>query len=310
MPENVVVVGSLNLDMVVRVPRRPQKGETLRGTGFDTFAGGKGNNQALAAARAGAKVAMVGRVGQDMFGDTMLAMLARNGVDHTYVFRDPEAGTGIATIMVDAEGDNSIVLTPQANDRLSPLDVEQARPAIETAQVLLLQLEVPVENNIAAARLARMAGALVILNPAPAPESGSLPQELLQEVDLLIPNQTEAQLLTGISVTSEASARVATQALRSLGPDKVIITLGEQGALLVDGEQEPQLIPAFPVKAIDTTAAGDAFCGALAAKLARGASLAEAVRFGCAAGALAATRLGAEPSLPYEQEIVKLVSSS
>ena len=152
MPENVVVVGSLNLDMVVRVPRRPQKGETLRGTGFDTFAGGKGNNQALAAARAGAKVAMVGRVGQDMFGDTMLAMLARNGVDHTYVFRDPEAGTGIATIMVDAEGDNSIVLTPQANDRLSPLDVEQARPAIETAQVLLLQLEVPVENNIAAAR--------------------------------------------------------------------------------------------------------------------------------------------------------------
>ncbi len=307
MANNVVVVGSLNLDLVVQVARRPLKGETLRGTGFGTFVGGKGNNQALAAARAGAQVNMVGRVGQDGFGDTLLATLAKNQVGATYVLRDSEVGTGIATIIVDAEGDNSIILAPQANDRLSPQDIGQAAPVIEAAQVLLLQLEVPIESDIAAARIAHAAGVKVILNPAPAPADGLLPPELLREVDIFIPNQTEAQLLTGISVTDEASAHSAAKALQALGPRIIIITLGEQGALVADDENAPYRVLAFPVTPRDTTAAGDAFCGALAAWLARGTPLREAVRYGCAAGALAATRLGAEPSLPYEQEIINLV---
>jgi ribokinase len=309
MVGKVVVVGSLNMDLVVQVPRRPVKGETLRGTGFSMFVGGKGNNQAIAAARAGASVSMVGRVGQDAFGEVLLTTLAKNGIEAGYVQRDAEVGTGIANITVDAEGDNSIVLAPQANDRLSPQDVAQAAPVFEAAQVLLLQLEVPLETVSAAAQLARRAGVLVVLNPAPAPASGTLPSELLQALDLFIPNQTETEGLTGLKVSDEASAIAAARALQALGPKNIIITLGEQGALLLQADGSSRLIPAYSVNAIDTTAAGDAFCGALAAWLASGTALPEAIGFACAAGALAATRLGAEPSLPYRPEIIQLAQS-
>jgi len=309
MAARVVVVGSLNLDLVVQVSRRPVKGETLRGTGFGMFVGGKGNNQAIAAARAGAQVSMVGKVGQDLFGDKLLATLAENEVEATYVFRDPVAGTGIASITVDAEGDNSIVLAPQANDKLRVEDIAQAAPVIEAAQVLLMQLEVPLECVLAAARLARRAGVKVILNPAPAPESGTLPPDLLSLVDIFIPNQSEASLLTGLDITNQTEAIAAGQLLLELGPQNIIVTLGEMGALLLEREKPPQLVPSYPVVALDTTAAGDAFCGALAAWLARGLTLVDAMRYACAAGALAATRLGAEPSLPFEAAIQELVNA-
>ena len=306
-----VIVGSLSQDLVVKTPRRPQKGETIRGTDFGMFAGGKGNNQALSAARAGAKVAMVGRVGNDQFAGTLIDMLKKNNVDAEFVLRDPDVGTGIAVIIVDGDGDNSIVIAQQSNLKLCEADVEKARATIEGSKILLMQLEVPVETDIAAAKVARQAGVVVALNPAPAPspEDGPLPVELLANVDIFIPNQTEAEQMCGVAVTDVASAREAAKKLRSFGPSSVIITMGEQGAFLQTNEVS-ELIPTFPVKAIDTTAAGDAFCGALAAAIARGESIHAAVRWGCAAGALATTKMGAEPSLPTAKEISNLVSSA
>lgn len=304
----VVVVGSLSQDLVAKAPRFPGKGETLRGSAFGMFAGGKGNNQAMSAARAGAEVALVGRVGADSFGEMLIQTLNKNSVDAQFVFKDSTVGTGIAHITVSDEGENAIVIIQQANLRLSAADVEAARDKISDAKVLLLQLEVPVETDIAAAKVARAAGTIVALNPAPAPDNGVLPSELLKVVDIFTPNQTEAQQMTGIVVSDLASAREAATKLKSAGPATVIITMGEQGAF-VHNDQISELIPSFSVNAIDTTAAGDAFCGALAAALARGEDLRSAVRWACAGGALATTRMGAEPSLPTDAEIKKLVLS-
>jgi ribokinase len=304
----VVVVGSLSQDLVAKAPRFPQKGETLRGTEFGMFAGGKGNNQAMSAARAGANVSMVGRVGADSFGEMLIQTLNKNNVDSQFVFKDTEVGTGIAHITVNGDGENAIVIIQQANLRLCAADVETAKETISGADVLLMQLEVPVETDIAAAKLARHSGTIVALNPAPAPDGGLLPEELMSSVDIFIPNQTEAQQMTGILVADIESAREAATKLRLAGPDTVIITMGEQGAF-VHNDQISELIPSFAVKAIDTTAAGDAFCGALAAALARGEELRAAVRWGCAAGALATTKMGAEPSLPSDDEIKHLVMS-
>lgn len=304
----VVVVGSLSQDLVAKAPRFPEKGETLRGLEFGMFAGGKGNNQAMAAARAGADVSLVGRVGADSFGQMLIETLQKNCVDSRHVVQDPQVGTGIAHITVTAEGENAIVIVQQANLRLSTADVESARDTISAARVLLLQLEVPLETDIAAAKVARAAGTLVAFNPAPAPDDGVLPGELLHNVDIITPNQTEAQQLTGIVVTDVESAQQAAKKLKASGPKVVIITMGEQGAFVYD-ETICELIPSFPVSAIDTTAAGDAFCGSLAAALARGEDIRTAVRWACAGGALATTKMGAEPSLPDGDEIKKLVIS-
>jgi ribokinase len=305
---DVVVVGSLSQDLVVTAARRPAKGETLRGTGFGMFAGGKGNNQALAAARAGAKVTMVGRVGNDAFGTMLLDKLTTNNISTEFMTVDHSAGTGIAHITVDGDGDNYIIIAQQANLNLSPFDVERASDVIDKARVLLMQLEVRTDTVIAAAQRARKAGVHVILNPAPAPENGLLPPELLQNVDTLVPNQTEAELLVKMPVRDVAEAAKAAQALIQLGPKLVIITMGEQGAFVSDGK-ESSLIPSFPVKAIDTTAAGDAFCGGLAAALSQGKPVGMAIRYGCACGALATTKMGAEPSLPALSEIEKLLGA-
>jgi ribokinase len=223
---SVTVVGSLSVDFVMRVPRRPSKGETIAGYDFNTFVGGKGNNQALAAARSGARVRMVGRVGNDAFGDKIVDTLRRNEVDTMCVFRDPEVGTGIANIYIDPEGDNSIVIVPQSNGKLSPKDVDVARDVIANALVVLLQLEIQPETTIAAARAARSAGALVALNPAPAPPTGRLPEGLLEHVDLLIPNQSEAELLSGVKVVDNKSAHQAAVNLQQQGAKSVIITMG------------------------------------------------------------------------------------
>jgi ribokinase len=252
---------------------------------------------------------MVGRVGQDQFGANIIDRLKETGVDAARVIRDASVGSGIAMIIVGGDGDNSIVIAQQANLKLSAQDVEDAKPLIAKADIVLLQMEVPMETNIAAAKAAKAAGVTVALNPAPAPEDGRLPDELMRNLDIIVPNQTEATQLTGIDVNDSRNAASAAQALQAMGPRIVIITLGADGAFISDGVNETY-IQSFPVEVVDTTAAGDAFCGAFAASYASGAKLADAVRFGCGAGALACTRLGAEPSLPMMQDVAALISAS
>ncbi len=304
MAARITVVGSLNMDLVVRAPRIPRPGETIIGGEFRTVPGGKGANQAVAAARLGGQVSMVGRVGSDAFAQSLLDGLAADGVDHTFVTQDPEAATGVALIVVDDAGENSIVVASGANMRLSPADVNAAEAVIAGADVLLLQLEVPLAAVVQAARAARAHGAMVVLNPAPA---CPLPHELLSLVDVLVPNESETALLTHLPVGDRAEIEAAAIALRELGVDTVVLTLGERGALLV-GEGEMELVPAFEVTPVDTTAAGDAFVGGFAVALAEGRSLTDAVRWGNAAGALATTRLGAQPSLPTRRAVEALVA--
>jgi len=305
MAAHITVVGSLNMDLVARAPRIPQPGETIIGGDFHTVPGGKGANQAVAAVRLGAQVSMVGRVGRDAFAESLLNNLAAAGVDHAFVIHDPEAATGVALIVVDDAGQNSIVVASGANMRLSPADVDGAEAAIAGADVLLLQLESPLETVTRAAKVAHAHRVTVILNPAPA---RSLPDALLALVDVLIPNESETALLTGLPVRDPAEAEAAAAALRELGVGTVILTLGERGALLAR-EDRAEYFPAFEVTPVDTTASGDAFVGGFAVALAEGRSLAEAVQWGNGAGALATTRLGAQPSLPTRQELERLLTT-
>lgn len=305
MNARICVVGSLNMDLVTRTPRIPIPGETIIGHEFFTAPGGKGANQAVAAARLGAQVSMVGRVGADDFGQAMRRTLADDGVDCTYVFEDEAANTGIAAILVDDGGENSIVVASGANARLSPADVERAKAAIVGADVLLLQLEVPLETVIRAAEIARAHGVTVVLNPAPA-RSDLAP--LLPLVDILIPNESETALLTGLPVDSADELRAAAEALRATGVGVIILTLGAQGVMLVQASGAER-VPAFAVTPVDATAAGDAFVGGFAVALAEGKPLAEAVRWGAAAGGLAATKLGAQPSLPSRDAVLALLAS-
>lgn len=297
---NILVVGSLNTDLVVRAPRFPQPGETISGEDLQVIPGGKGANQAVAAARHGANVVMLGRVGKDDFGDFLLENLQANHVDSSLVQRD-DASTGTAIIVVDADGQNSIVLSPGANGKVSPLDVENA--SFSTLSLLLLQLEIPTPTVLSAAKRAKEYGVRVILNPAPAKE---LPEELIALPDFIVPNETELSLLSGLPVTDIPSAETAARKLRERGAQNVIVTLGSKGALLVTGEEVTH-VGAFQVEVVDTTAAGDAFIGGFASVL-DSSSLAEAVRYGCACGALATTKFGAQPSLPTKEEVEKLMS--
>ena len=307
--KKISVVGSLSYDLVMQVPRRPRQGETIIGTAFNTFVGGKGNNQALAAARSGAKVSMIGRVGKDSFGDEVQNKQEKTGIDTSCLFRDEEVGTGIADILIDANGENSIAIAPQANGRLCAADIDKALPVLKESSYVLMQLEIPVPTVLYAAKKAKELGLTVVLNPAPAPAEGSLPDELLSLVDIIIPNQTEAEILTGIQVRDIPSGIEAAKVLQKKGLKQVIITMGEMGALLIDENKPAHMCPPFEIKVLDTTAAGDAFCGALVAALAKGNELEAAMHYACAAGALATTKLGAEPSLPKAEEIQKLVDN-
>ncbi|MBN1668770.1 MAG: ribokinase [Anaerolineales bacterium] len=307
----LLIIGSLNLDLVVRAPHLPAPGETVLGTAFDTFPGGKGANQAVAAARQGARVAMLGCLGQDDFGRQLLASLQAEGIDHTGLQQLAGVPSGVALITLDAAGQNSIVVAPGANAHLSPAHIEQASGLFTQADLVLLQLEIPLETVLAAARLAKEQGCRVLLNPAPAQR---LPEELLSLVDVLIPNQSEAALLTGRPVDDLPAAQAAAAALLQSGPGALVLTLGAQGALVAQvgtAGQGPvfQHVPAFPVQVVDTTAAGDSFCGTLAVALAEGQPLPQATRRACAAGALAASRLGAQPSLPRRAEVDDWVGS-
>jgi ribokinase len=300
---SIVVIGSSNTDMIIRVPRIPRAGETLLGGEFLTAAGGKGANQAVGAGRAGGKVTLIARVGKDALGDQAIAGLRRDGIDVSSVFRDTRAASGVALIFVAEDGENSIAVAGGANAKLSPADVKKAARVIRSAAWLVAQLETPVATVTAAAEAAAKAGVPVILNPAPA---RPLANSLLKLVSVLTPNETEAELLTGIKITDAAAAARACEKLRSRGVRTVILTLGERGAFLADVDGQ-RLVPGFKVKAVDSTGAGDIFNGALSVALAEGKTVLDAVRFANAAAALSVTRAGAQPSAPIRADIDKFL---
>jgi ribokinase len=300
MPD-ILVVGSLNADLVVRAPRFPQPGETISGEDLQVIPGGKGANQAVAAARLGAHVSMLGRVGKDNFGDFLLNNLQSNHVDAQLVQRD-DASTGTATIIVDSNGQNSIVLSAGANGKVTTADVEHV--SFFHHKLLLLQLEIPTLTVLRAAQLARANNVRVILNPAPAKE---IPDELIALTDFIIPNETELSLLTGVDVNDIPSAEKAARVLLQRGAKHVIVTLGSKGALIVDMETSTQ-VDTFKVNVVDTTAAGDAFIGGFATALLENKSIEESVQRGCACGALATTKFGAQPSLPTKEEVERFMS--
>jgi ribokinase len=295
----IIVVGSSNTDLIVRAERLPRPGETVLGSDFFTAAGGKGANQAVAAARLGAATTFVARLGADAYGQAALHNFQQDGLETPYIKLDEGAPSGVALIVVDAAGHNLITVAPGANARLAPEDVETARPAFAEARVLLLQLETPLETVLAAARLGRANALTVILNPAPAQP---LPPQIYSLVDILTPNETEAQLLTG-----ESEPENAAQKLLGWGVKTVIITLGEAGALCATS-MDVERVPGFNVPVVDTTAAGDAFNGGLAVALARGEALPAAIRFANAVAALSVTKAGAQSSLPSAASVAQFLT--
>jgi ribokinase len=302
---SIVVVGSLSMDFTAQAQHLPRPGETVLGTGFVMVPGGKGNNQATTCARLGADVTLVGCVGTDMFGDQVIQRCAAEGVDVSALSALSGCTTGIAHITVGAGGENAITVIPGANGRLTGDMVRRYASKFAGATVVLAQLEIPLEAVHAALEVGRRAGALTILNPAPAAE---LPADLLRLVDVITPNETEASTLTGREVRSIDSAREAALMLLERGPGRVVITLGDRGALYTDGQTE-QFISPFRVLAVDTVAAGDAFCGALATAIDRGESLAQALTFASAAGAVTVTKPGATSSLPFASEVTDLMAA-
>jgi ribokinase len=305
MAGKIVVAGSSNTDMILQMDHIPRPGETILGGQFSMAAGGKGANQAVAAARAGGQVTFLARVGADMFGRQAVEGFRRDGIDVRYVLEDDQAPSGVALIFVAANGENSIGVASGANLCLSPADVHQAASAIQDASALVMQLETPLETVRAAAQIAAAKRVPVILNPAPAQ---SLDDALLALVTVLTPNETEAELLTGVPVADVAAAARAAEVLRSRGVSQVIITLGARGAWVASTAFQG-LVPAFPVQPVDTTAAGDVFNGALAVAMSEQRPLEQAVRFACAAAALSVQKLGAQPSAPPRAEIERLLAS-
>ncbi|MDH0744826.1 ribokinase [Pseudomonas sp. GD03842] len=300
MQANVVIVGSLNMDLVTRAPRLPRAGETLAGQSFVTVPGGKGANQAVAAARLGARVAMIGCVGDDAYGEQLRSALLSEGVDCQAVTTVPGISTGVALIVVDDSSQNAIVIVAGGNGCLSAAVVDRFDTLLNQAEVIICQLETPTETVGHVLKRGRELGKTVILNPAPA--TGPLPDQWCGWIDYLIPNESEAALLTGLPVDSIASAQAAASALMRAGVGKVVVTLGEQGAVFAT-QEGAQHFAAPRVQPVDTTAAGDTFVGGFAAALAAGQSEAEAIRYGQIAAALSVTRAGAQPSIPSRQDV-------
>lgn len=301
----ITVVGSVNMDLVFRTPRLPVLGETLHGHDFHQIPGGKGANQAVAAARQGAAVEFVGAVGDDGFGEFSRKTLSADGISLTNLQTVTGCATGVAGILVEDAGDNCIVLAAGANARVDLAQIEAASAAISQAQILVCQLETPLASVEAAIAKARSAQVQTILNPAPAQQ---LSDELLAQVDYLILNETEASLLSGITVSDQQSARQAAEKLRQRGAAVVLLTMGEQGALISEAKGA-EFVPAVKVEVVDTTAAGDTFVGAFAVGLAKGLSLLEAVFEAQYTAALTVTKLGAQTSIPQREDVVKFMAS-
>ncbi|GAB3927459.1 ribokinase [Larkinella terrae] len=295
----ICVIGSSNTDMVVKTDRLPVPGETVIGGTFLMNPGGKGANQAVAAARLGASVVFVGKVGNDIFGQQALSQFQREGIDSSFVFTDPENPSGVALINVDAAGENCIAVAPGSNGNLTPDEVGQAVDALPDSSLVLIQLEIPLPTVERAIRQSYKKGLRVILNPAPAQP---LSPALFRYLYLITPNETEAELLTGIRVTDVATAEKAAQQFHEAGIPNVVITLGSRGAYL-HTNTVARLIPAPAVSAVDSTAAGDCFNGALAVALSENRPLDEAVAFACKAAAFSVTRMGAQASMPDRNEV-------
>ena len=295
----ICVVGSSMIDLISKVPRLPKLGETLVGRSFHLGYGGKGANQAVMAAKLGAQVTMVNKVGRDVFGEGTLKNYQEQGIDTTHVMFDESRFSGVAPIFVDDNAQNFIVIVPGANSGLSPADVQSARQVILDADILICQLEIPIETTLEAFRVAKSGNVRTILNPAPA---APIPDELLQLADIFAPNETETELLTDLPVGTLAEAEVAARKLLSRGTKTVILTLGERGALLVD-KDTVESIPAVKVDAVDPTGAGDAFVGSLAVYLGEGLSLRDAIRRANAVAALSVTRIGTQVSFPKRAEV-------
>ncbi len=297
----ICVVGSFVIDLVFKVDHRPGPGETMLARDFGMFLGGKGFNQAIAARRLGADVSMVGRVGRDTFGDMFMAKLEQEGIDSSHVTRDPDAGTAIASPVIDASGENSIIAAPRANMRVTPDDALAAEEQIAAADVLMLQFEIPPSASRRAAEIARKYDTLVLLDPAPV-EHGF--ERFNAPIDYIVPNEIEAHMLTWKMTSEEAAAALLPETRQG-----VVISLGEQGAMAVDRAALLRF-PAHKVNVVDTTGAGDAFRAGLAVMLAQGKPLDDAVRFANACGALACTVMGAEPSMPKLEAVERLVRAT
>ncbi|MCD7851251.1 MAG: ribokinase [Parabacteroides sp.] len=297
--QQILVVGSSNTDMVIKAAHLPRPGETILGGTFFMNPGGKGANQAVAIARLGGPVTFICKTGSDIFGHQSQQLFEEEGINTSYIFSDSEHPSGVALITVDEKAENCIVVASGANANLVPSDLAKAEEAIEQADLVLMQLEIPMETVCYVADLAWEKGKKVILNPAPA---HPLSAELLRRLYLITPNETEAEMISGVKITDESSACEAARVLSGMGVQNVIITLGSKGALIYcDGKSE--IVPAWKVEAVDTTAAGDVFNGALTVALSEGRDLKEAARFACKASAISVTRVGAQSSAPYRNEV-------
>ena len=306
MESHITVVGSINTDLVIRTTRVPLPGETITGRDFKIIAGGKGANQAVAAARQGANVTLIGSIGADDFGRQQQDGLRREQIDISFLTADKRHATGVAMITLDEAGQNSIIVSPEANGAVTVDQIDAARDAIARSDMLLCQLEIPLDAVTRAIEIAHANDVPVLLNPAPAQH---FEPSLLQKVTYLIPNEFEAGFLTGVDVHDTESAQKAAVQLQTLGVATVILTLGEQGAVIADAGQfchEPALV----VDAVDTTAAGDTFVGSFAVARTEGKSVVEAVRFAKHAAALAVTKLGAQPSVPTRAEVEQYMSGT
>ena len=303
---SIVVFGSINMDLVVRTPRLPAMGETIVGHEFTTVPGGKGANQAVAAAKLGATTHMVGRVGNDGFGQTLLKTLKDYGVGCDRVITDQITPSGVALIEVDDLGHNHIIVVPGANGELGGEDVQRLSSLLSSAQVLLMQLEIPLATVVAAARLARERGVTVVLDPAPAQV---LPSALYPLINILTPNQTEAEQLTGVHIEDVDDAMVAAKILKTKGVETVLVTLGAMGVVVVS-DRVTRHFPAFTVEVVDTVAAGDAFNGGLATAISQNLGLEQAVTQGMATAALAVTKAGAQQAIPNAQTLALFLSQN
>lgn len=301
----ILVVGSINIDFVIKTPRIPLPGENIFGEDFRRIFGGKGANQAVGVAQLGCEVVLSGRVGEDQFGNSVLKSLREKGVDTTYVERDSEASTGIAFILIDKNGENSIVIAPGANGRFSLQSAAQLRKIMKTVDLVLLQLELPLDSVAKVIEIACGLDKQVVLDAGP-PCKRVYPSFF--NVTVLTPNKAEAEALSGQSIRNLNASRKVARGLLSKGPQAVVLKLGEKGAVLTTANEE-HYFPAYQVNVVDTTAAGDAFSAALSVAIAKGQTFKEAVEFANAAGALATTKVGAQPSLPTQHEVETFLSS-